>query len=68
MVKEMQMLIYLKECSVIDTGKGNKGFYHEIGKVLKISEKERNLGVIMRRLLNQALQQCSEASKRLTQH
>src|SRR6218665_3710877 len=45
-------------------GKGNQELSHEMGgKVLKVSEEERDLGVIMHRSAKPS-RQCAEASKK----
>src|SRR6218665_1312126 len=43
------MLFNLEKCSVMHMGKGNQLSYEMGGKVLKVSEEERDLGVIMYR-------------------
>src|SRR6218665_1558232 len=63
--QDWQMLFNLEKCSVM--GKRNQELPYEMGgKVLKVSEEERDLGVIMHRSAKPS-RQCAEASKRLTQ-
>src|SRR6218665_3067333 len=58
-----QMLFNLEKCSVMHMGKGNQELSYEMGgKVLKGSEEERDLGVIMHRSAKPS-RQCAEASK-----
>src|SRR6218665_36439 len=58
------MLFNLENCSVMHMGKRNQEFSYEMGAtVLKVSEKERGLGVIMLRSATPS-RQCAEASKR----
>ena len=64
---DRQMLFNLEKCSIMHVEKRNQELsYKMLGKVLKVSEKERDLGVIMHRS-SQPSRQCAEASKRLIQ-
>src|SRR6218665_3342585 len=48
--QDWQMLFNLEKCSVMHMGKRNQELSYEMGgKVLKVSEEERDLGVIMHR-------------------
>src|SRR6218665_353019 len=54
----------LGKCSVMHMGKGNQELSYEMGgKVLKVGEEERDLGVIMHRSAKPS-RQCAEASKK----
>src|SRR6218665_2112943 len=58
------MLFNLEKCSVMHMGKRNQELSFEMGgKVFKVSEKERDLGVIMHRSAKPS-RQCAEASKK----
>src|SRR6218665_2299146 len=62
--QDWQMLFNLEKCSVMHMGKRNQGLSYEMGgKVLKVSEEERDLGVIMHRSAKPS-RQCAEASKK----
>src|SRR6218665_1183085 len=62
--QDWQMLFNLEKCSVMHMGKGNKELSYVMGgKVLKVSEEERDLGVIMQRSAKPS-RECAEASKR----
>src|SRR6218665_3149406 len=57
------MLFNLEKCSVMRMGKRNQELWYVMGgKVLKVSEEERDLGVIMHRSAKPSWQ-CAEASK-----
>ena len=59
------MLFNLEKCSVMHMGKRNQELhvpYEMGGKVLKVSEEERDLGVIVHRSAKPS-RQCAEASK-----
>src|SRR6218665_2403762 len=61
--QDWKMLFNLEKCSVMHMGKGNQELLYEMGgKVLKVSEEERDLGVIMHRSAKPS-RQCAEASK-----
>src|SRR6218665_515014 len=63
--QDWQMLFNLEKCSVMHMGKGNKELSYVMGgKVLKVSEEERDLGVIMHRSAMPS-RQCAEDPKRL---
>src|SRR6218665_763125 len=48
--QDWQMLFNLEKCSVMHMGKGNQKLSYEMGgKVLRVGEEERDLGVIMHR-------------------
>src|SRR6218665_653964 len=65
--QDWQMLFILEKCSVMHMGKGNQELSYVMGgKVLKVSEEERDLGVIMHRSAKPS-RQCADASKRLIQ-
>jgi len=58
------MLFNLEKCSVMQMGKRNQELSYEIGgKVLNVSEEERDLDVIMHKSANPS-RQCAEASKK----
>src|SRR6218665_13665 len=58
------MLFNLEKCSVMHMGKRNQELSYEMGgKVLKVSNEERDLGVIMHRSAKPS-RQCAEASKK----
>ena len=58
------MLFNLEKCSVMHIWKRNQELSYEMGsKVLKVSEEERDLGVIMHRSAKPS-RQCTEASKK----
>src|SRR6218665_2511583 len=62
--QDWQMLFNLEKCSVMHMGKGNQELSYEMGgKVLKVSEEERDLGVIAHRSAKPS-RQCAEASKK----
>ena len=62
--QDRQMLFNLEKCSVVHMGKRNQELSYEMGgKVLKVSEEERDLGVIMHRSAKPS-RQCAEASKK----
>src|SRR6218665_2808252 len=62
--QDWQMLFNLEKCSVMHMGKRNQELSYEMGgKVLKVSEEERDLGVIMHRSAKPS-RQCAEASKK----
>ena len=62
--QDWQMLFNLEKCSVMHMGKRNKEFAYEMGgKVLKVSEEERDLGVIMHKSAKPS-RQCAEAAKK----
>src|SRR6218665_2406714 len=62
--QDWQMLFNLEKCSVMHMGKGNQELSYEMGgKVLKVSEEERDLGVIMQRSAKPS-RQCAEASRK----
>src|SRR6218665_3105677 len=61
--QDWQMLFNLEKCSVMHMGKRNQELYEMGGKVLKVSEEERDLGVIMHRSAKPS-RQCAEASKK----
>ena len=55
------MLFNLEKCSVMHMGKRNQELTYEMGgKVLKVSEEERDLGVIMHR--------CAKPSSNVLKH
>src|SRR6218665_531230 len=61
---DWQMLFNLEKCFVMHIGKGNQDLSYVMeGKVLKDSEEERDLGVIMLRRTKPS-RQCAEASKK----
>src|SRR6218665_583297 len=61
---DWQMLFNLEKCSVMHMGKRNQELSNEMGgKVLKVSEEERYLGVIMHRSAKPS-RQGAEASKK----
>src|SRR6218665_1643082 len=71
--RDWQMLFNLEKCSVKHTGKRNQELSYEMGgKVLKVSEEERDLGVINNHLCIitdyaqecKPSRQCAEASKK----
>src|SRR6218665_2860989 len=63
--QDWQMLFNLEKCSVMYMGKGNQELSYEMGgKVLKVSDEERDLGVIMHRSAKPS-RQCAEASKKV---
>ena len=65
--QDWQMLFNLEMCSVMHMGKRNQELSYEMGgKVLKVSEEERDLGAIMHRSAKPS-RQCAEASKMLIQ-
>jgi len=58
------MLFNLEKCSVMHMGKRNQELSYEMGgKVLKVSEEERDLGVIIHRSVKLS-RQCAEAAKK----
>src|SRR6218665_1178415 len=62
--QDWQMLFNLEKCSVRHMGKRNQELSYEMGgKVLKVSEEERDLGVIMHRSAKPS-RQCTEALKK----
>jgi ribonucleases P/MRP protein subunit RPP40 len=62
--QDWQMLFNVEKCSVMHMGKRNKEYSYEMGgKVLKVSEEERDLGVIMHKSAKPS-RQCAEASKK----
>src|SRR6218665_751440 len=62
--QDCQMLFNLEKCSVMHMGKRNQELSYEMGgKVLKVNEEERDLGVIMHRSAKPS-KQCAEASKK----
>src|SRR6218665_1954564 len=62
--QDCQMLFNLEKCSGMHMGKGNPELSYVMGgKVLKVSEEEIDLGVIMHRSA-QPSRQCAEASKK----
>jgi hypothetical protein len=62
--QDWQMLFNLEKCSVMHMGKRNNEFSYEMGgTVLKASEEERDLGVIMHKSAKPS-RQCAEASKK----
>src|SRR6218665_718815 len=62
--QDWQMLFNLEKGSVMHMGKRNQELPYEMGgKVLKVSEEERDLGVIMHRSAKPS-RQCAEASKK----
>jgi len=55
------MLFNLEKCSVMHMGKRNQELSYEMGgNVFKVSEEERDLGVIMHRSAKPS-RQCTEA-------
>ena len=61
-VQDWDMLFNLEKCSVSHMGKRNQELSCEMGgKVLKASEEERDLGVIMHRS-SKPSRQCADAS------
>ena len=59
--QDWQILLNLEKCSVMHLGKRNQKLSYEMGgKVLKVNEKERDLGVIMHRSAKLS-RQCAEA-------
>jgi len=60
------MLFNVKKCSFMHMGKGNKKFKYNIGGVTsRVSEEERNLGVIMHSsVIVKPSRQCAEVAKR----
>src|SRR6218665_2823335 len=61
--QDWQMLFNLEKCSVMHMGKRNQELSYEMGgKVLKVSEEERDLGVIMHKSAKPS-RQYAEASK-----
>ena len=63
--QDWQMLFNLEKGSVMHMGKRNQELSYEIGgKVLKLSEEERDLGVIMHCRSAKPSRQCAEASKK----
>jgi len=65
--QDWQILFNLEKCSVMHLGKRNQKLSYEMGgKVLKVNEKERDLGVIMHRSAKPS-RQWAEASKTLIQ-
>src|SRR6218665_985195 len=62
--QDWQMLFNLEKCSVMHMGKRNQELSYEMGgKVLKVSEEESDLEVIMHRSAKPS-RQCTEASKK----
>src|SRR6218665_2574699 len=62
--QDWQMLFNLEKCYVMHMGKGNQELSYVMGgKVLKVNEEERDLGVIMHRSAKPS-RQCAEASKK----
>src|SRR6218665_981295 len=62
--QDWQMLFNLEKCSVMHMGKRNQELPYEMGgTLLKVSEAERDLGVIMHRSAKPS-GQCAEASKK----
>ena len=62
--QDCQMLFNLEKCWVMHMGKRNNEFSYEMGgTVLKASEEERDLGVIMHKSAKPS-RQCAEASKK----
>jgi hypothetical protein len=62
--QDWQMLFNVEKCSVMHMGKRNSEFSYEMGgMVLKVSEEERDLGVIMHKSAKPS-RQCAEASKK----
>src|SRR6218665_1113127 len=62
--QDWQMPFNLEKCSVMHMGKRNQELSYEMGgKVLKVSEEERDLEVIMHRSAKPS-RQCAEASKK----
>jgi hypothetical protein len=62
--EEWQMLFNIDKCSVMHIGKQEDIHGYELnGKELRVSEEERDLGVIVHRSLKSA-RQCSEAAKK----
>src|SRR6218665_3888145 len=62
--QDWRMLLNLERCSVMHTGKRNQELSHEVGcKLLKASEEERDLGVIIHRSAKPSMH-CVEASKK----
>src|SRR6218665_889764 len=66
-LQDWQVLFNLEKCSVMHMGKRNQELLCKMGgKVLKVSEEERDLGVIMRWSAKLS-RQCAEASRGLIQ-
>src|SRR6218665_773361 len=62
--QDEQMLFNLEKGSVMHMGKGNKELSYGMGgKLLKVSEEERDLGVIMHRSAKPS-RECAEAAKK----
>src|SRR6218665_39569 len=62
--QDWQMLFNLEKCSVMRMGKRNQELSYEMGgKMLKVSEEERDLGVYMHKSAKPS-RQCAEASKK----
>jgi len=62
--QDWQMLFNLEKCSVMHMGKRNNESSYEMGgKVLKVSEEERDLGVVMHKSAKPS-RQCAEAAKK----
>src|SRR6218665_245193 len=62
--QDWQMLFNLEKCSVMHMRKRNQELSYEMGgRVLKVSEEERDLGVIMHRSAKPS-RRCAEASKK----
>src|SRR6218665_2505909 len=62
--QDWQMLFNLEKCSVMHMRKGNQELSYIMGgKVLKVSEEERDFGLIMHRSAKPS-RQCAEASKK----
>src|SRR6218665_2522488 len=62
--QDWQILFNLEKCSVMHMGKGNQELSYVMGgKVLKVSEEERDLGVIIYRSAKPS-RQCAEASEK----
>ena len=58
------MLFNIDKCSVMHIGKQEESYGYELsGKVLRVSEEERDLGVIVHKSLKSS-RQCAEAAKK----
>jgi hypothetical protein len=62
--QDWQMLFNLEKCSVMHMGRRNQEFAYEMGgKALRVSDEERDLGVIMHKSAKPS-RQCTEAAKK----
>jgi hypothetical protein len=61
---DWQMMFNLEKCSVIHMGSKNQEFKYEMGgRLLRVSEEEKDLGVIIHKSAKQS-RQCTEAAKK----